>query len=338
MINKVVPPDQNFKNIAVSDNKEFRFNLYKNGKPHLVVVNESLPFWNDPVKFNKLYYSKGRDQNFVGTLLEKALVELHFKGDYGLAHGVDAVTVLASFENGYFEAFHDTDLSDFGYKLKDLITHGKKTNSLMVISFKNKVSKYNIRSHHSYSLIDHKDDIVKLYNPHGKTLMIPINILVENIARLNIFYVENAIFRIPTPKTAVDFSDSWNGSDKRNTHVDYELIVEKDDTEVLVNIHSKKYNDIVRVIQIIPINDNTTSSKEENGTDALESVTSGNHAKSSLRAVLRKGKYTLRFLQKVYDRKISKKPLKYSDYLENDKNYFFFRFAASKQCNVRKFD
>ena len=129
LINKVIPKGQNFKRDSLSDSKEvseFQFNLYKYGKPHRAVVNESLFFWDDPVKLNKLYYSDGRDRNFVGPLLEKALMETHFKGDYKSAGSVDAVNVLTSFTNSFFEEFYDCDLIGLGYKLEDLITHGKK--------------------------------------------------------------------------------------------------------------------------------------------------------------------------------------------------------------------
>ena len=170
LINEVVPPDQNFRYNSLSDNKEiaeFQFNLYKNGILHRVVVNESLAFWNDPVYSNELYYSDGRNQNFVGPLLEKALIKLFFNGNYELARNVDPVKIITSFFNAIFEEFYNTDLNDLGYKVEDVITHGKKTNSLMVVEFKNTIPNYSISNTHAYTLIDYTEDMVKLYDPHG---------------------------------------------------------------------------------------------------------------------------------------------------------------------------
>ena len=120
LINKVVPPDQNFKNVSNSDIKkpsQFRFYLYKNGKAHVVVVNESLyfwnrfyavytlplalfwsgwrkRFWNNILSLQRLYYSNSCNQNSVGPFLEKALIKLLFNGNYELAHCVDPKKVF----------------------------------------------------------------------------------------------------------------------------------------------------------------------------------------------------------------------------------------------------
>ena len=139
LINKVVPKNQTFKNKSLTDYKEiseFVFNLYKHGKLYHVVVNESLTFWNDSVDSNNLYYSDGMNQNFVGPLLEKALVELLFAGNYKLARSIDGAIVLTSFSNALFEEFYDSDLVYLGYNLKDVLTHGINTNSLMVVTLK----------------------------------------------------------------------------------------------------------------------------------------------------------------------------------------------------------
>ena len=335
LIDKVFPRNQNFNNNSLTDNKEiseFSFNLYKNGKPHKVVVDENLFFWNDSIDSNKLYYSYGREQNFLSSLLEKALVETHFEGDYGLATAVHPVKIITSFSNAFFEELYKPDLNDLGYKLGDVVTHGKRTNSLMVVGFKNELPEYHIQNYHAYTLIDCSEDAVKLYDPEGKYMTIPKNIFLENCYLFIISYIDNEIFRIPKLNTYVEFSDTWNGSDKNISYVDYDLIVEEEDTEVLVNIIEKGYNDISRLICIIPINENNTI---DNRMDKWKAV-SENLYKSSLRAVLGKGNYKLRFKQILYSRKISGDPQKYSEYLENDKNYFLFRFAASKQCTVKK--
>ena len=180
--------------------------------------------------------------------------------------------------------------------------------------------------------------MLKLYNPHGRYIVIPTNTFIENFDRLTISYIDNEIFRIPKLNTFVEFADTWNGSKKqaRISYVDYDLIVEEDDTEVLVNIF-KKYNDAVRLIAIdrlIAINNNTTNTKEEIRMNTLTSK-SKNHHKLSLRAVLRSGKYILAFYQKVFDNK-KNLPQNYSKTLEKERNDFVFRFVASKECIVKK--
>ena len=108
----------------------------------------------------------------------------------------------------------------------------------MVIGFKDNLLKYKIYNCHEYTVIDFTEDIVKLYNPYGKYVMIPTNIVIENFDRLLISYKDNEIFGMPKLKTVVEFTDSWDevNLDKKISYVDYDLIVEEDDTEVLVNI------------------------------------------------------------------------------------------------------
>ena len=325
LINKVVPPNQNFKNSSLTDSKEvseFVFNLYKCGKLHLVIVNESLTFWNDLVYSNRLYYSRCRNMNFVGPLLEKALIKLLFNCDYKLSIGVDALAVLTSFSNTFFEEFYETELDEFGYKLKDVMTYAKTTNSLMVVDFKNKVSQYRISDGHAYTLIDYADDIVKIYNPYGKHIRIPTSVFVENIHRLLISYTGNEIFKMPNIKTSLEFADSWNGSGRIFSHVDYDLTVEEDDTVVLINNLNENYSRIFRHVYVIPTN-NTIIGCIRGMINRFFTFILG-YPRTSLRAVLKRGKYKIRFVQE------------HSKYLQNDKNNFLFRFAASKQCIVKK--
>ena len=140
------------------------FYLYKHGLPHNVVVNEKLELIS-----NKLKYCRTYDQNFLGPLLEKALVQLHFDGKYELAEGVHAVNVLTRFINTFFERFYCihidnkyTQLSYLGkncfttessssgqciddrtlFEIYDVITYGLETNSLMVVNFKNNLPEH----------------------------------------------------------------------------------------------------------------------------------------------------------------------------------------------------
>ena len=77
--------------------------------------------------------------------------------------------------------------------------------------------------------------------------MIPMNILIEIYHTLRISYTNNKIFKIPKQTTAIEFVDSWkevtvdelftwSNTDKIKSYIDYDLIVEEDDTEVIVNI------------------------------------------------------------------------------------------------------
>ena len=67
-----------------------------------------------------------------------------------------------------------------------------------------------------------------------------------------------------------------------------------------------------------------------------------NPFKSSQRTVLRRGKYKLRVQQSLYDFDKHYEDFnddeyrKYSEYMENDKNEYYFRLTASKQCRLEK--
>ena len=62
--------------------------------------------------------------------------------------------------------------------------------------------------------------------------------------------------------------------------------------------------------------------------------------KSSQRMVLRRGKYKMRVQQSLYDYNKHYRYFpsdlfrNYSEYMENDKNEYYFRLIASKQCRV----
>ena len=123
------------------------------------------------------------------------------------------------FSNTFFEEFYNTDLIDLAYKVKDAITNGIKTNSLMVVGFKNKVSKYNISKTHAYTLIDYTADILKLYNPHGRDIIIPTETFLNNFRTFHVSCIGNKVFNILKRKTFVEYSDTWNVSDKKISYV-----------------------------------------------------------------------------------------------------------------------
>ena len=148
LFNKVVGSNKNFENVLLRATEKplrFVFNLYKNGKSYKVVVDEKLPyipFWN------KLFYSNSPKNNFLGPLLEKALIHLHFNGKYKSAKGVPAFMILSSFTNSFFEEFRG-----FSDEIYDVINHGIKTKSLIVVIFKENVQKfkYALLKNHYYT-------------------------------------------------------------------------------------------------------------------------------------------------------------------------------------------
>ena len=80
--NKVVPPSgQN----RWDERTRFVFNIHKFGKLHRFAIDVvSLPVTSE----NELDYSGSENNNMVGLMLEKALVDLHFDGEYPLSDGV----------------------------------------------------------------------------------------------------------------------------------------------------------------------------------------------------------------------------------------------------------
>ena len=152
---KVVPRGQNFKTSSTSETK-FEFNLYKLGKLHKVVVDRSLSADGDG-----LIFSRSCNDSLVGPLLEKAIVQLHYGGNYESTRGINATNVLSSFTDSFFE-HHLTNSKDTHFSLEELISHGLKTKSQMVVSFKKSVKNLNLFSRHYYTLVDVKNNFVKL--------------------------------------------------------------------------------------------------------------------------------------------------------------------------------
>ena len=148
LYNKVVPSGQNFKKsflFNTNNQSEFAFNLYKLGKLHKVVVDESLPTYGF---FNSYLYSKSSNGSLLGSLLEKALIQLLFDGEYEAATGVLGHHVLTSFTNNLFEIYLRDSSNSGNYaiapnlKLHDLVDHGLTTKSQMVVGFDREASKY----------------------------------------------------------------------------------------------------------------------------------------------------------------------------------------------------
>ena len=318
LYNKVVPGGQNFHINSRSNSSEFVFNLYKFGKLHKVVVNGNLPANND-----RLNYCRSYNKNLVGPLLEKALIKLHFDGKYESADAVAGHNVLTSFTDNFFEQ-HRIINNGSRSKVDDVISHGLKNNSQMVVEFYDTISKYGLKGHHYYSLVDKKDSLVRLYNPHGNLLSVPKNIFFESLKHFEISYYNNKVFGMPEIKTNLEISDSWSALKKNeNVHTKkYDMIVEVDDTKVLINLIVKLDKDVYTSCCIFSESDQKTK------------LTKCFINQRSVRANLKRGKYWVQV--KMRDQNENGDSELPSNYLENGGNYFLFRLAASKQCLVKK--
>ena len=141
VFNRVVPKGQRFKMgtcFDITSSSKFTFNLYKNGRHHCVNVNDILPFIND-----RLVYSTTKTKSVVGPLLEKALVQLLFDGNYELSKGVAAYNVFTSLTNNFCETFSNLS-NDLICEMTDVINHGITCKSLVVMDFK--APKYGIKT------------------------------------------------------------------------------------------------------------------------------------------------------------------------------------------------
>ena len=329
LLEKIAPVNQCFN----GKQSEFVFNLYKRGKPQRVVVNERLFLRNNSCLhfifgLQKLYYSQSHNHNFIGPLLEKALVKLHFDEKYELSYGVMVSNVLSSLSNNFFEEFSKDGLSSLGYNLESVITHGRKYSCLMVVSFNN--NNFSLHPHHAYTIIDCKKDVVNLYNPHGKHVLVPINYFIENLNHLCISYTGDKVFEMANVKTLKEFSDCWEelSADKTFSCVYYLLTVEEDGTEVLINIIDSYHTDVHKNIFLYSVNAKTFQAK-------YCDVNTSNGR--TLRKKLMSGSYQIEFMQ-YFAKDAHMKNVKenYSDCSKIDKNGFCFRFAASKKCTVKK--
>ena len=161
LYDQVVPSGQNFR--RGSRQRKFEFNIYKLGKLHRVAVDVgSLP----RNKENELVYSGSNNDDMVGPLLEKALVDLHFDGDYKSTYAIRPSFVLSSFTNSYYEDFPSVSI-DLTFDISEVIDHGLKTNSPMVVGFKEDTPDGFLLKNHYYTLVNVTNNVINLYNPHG---------------------------------------------------------------------------------------------------------------------------------------------------------------------------
>ena len=236
LYNNVVLQQHNSCYPTQPEKTEFVFNLFENGKPCRVVVDDCLRFSN----LNELCYSRSWNENLAGPLLEKALVKLHFDGKYEMAQGVDSVFVLTSLTNNLYERFV-VGYDDI-YTIHDVITHGLKNNCLMVTYIKENCSKHDLKPDHTYTLVDMTKDFVKLYDPYGKTILAPKQIFFDNFQVFDICYFENKVFNMPQMINWMEFTEPWkvvHNDFGATCLICFDLLVEEDDTEFLLNFPAK---------------------------------------------------------------------------------------------------
>ena len=303
-----------------SSKPEFEFNLYKFGKLHKVVIDDSLP----EMYGHLMYCQRTENGSFVGPLLEKALIQLLCDGSYESAIGTFGHQVLTSFTNSFFEFYS----KDYNFKVKngnvmnlpDLVKHGLITKSQMTVAFTGEG--------HAYTLVDIRDDLVKLYNPHGRKFLIPKKTFLDELCLLIISYYKNKLFNFDEISSFIEFTDTWSANawpTWRAGHLYinvYDLKVEEDDTEVLLNVIEKPG---ARMFVSCKIQD----------TSLFERPNDGSRGRlNSFRANLNRGTYKIVVCvsnrDKDYDLSLK--------YLENGGDKFLFRLAASKKCVVEKED
>ena len=330
LYNKIVPRGQNFDS---KNSSNVVFKLYKLGKRYKVMVDKTLKTSN-----NSLIYCKSSTDNLVGPLLEKALVELHFDGNYESAIGIPASFVMSCLTKNFFEELYFLANENFP-DINELISYGLKTKSQMTVNFKDiQASQCNLKTCHSYSLLDREkseNNLVKLYNPHGKIVSISKKDFLKTIKVFEICYFGNKIFGIPEIKKKVNFVHKWATlkSNEMIHFVDCKLDVTEDETEILINVVLKKFSEnIIPTIFVINTYENTII-KSSLSVGKVNSKLKYFH-KSSLRKKLMRGKYKIVVVMSKWDTLESCEECR--KYLENNGNEFLFRLAASEHCLVEK--
>ena len=322
--------------------KNLQFNIYRAGELHRVEVDaKSLPTKEGG---SELVYSSSANGDMVGPLLEKALIDVHFGGDYESSEPTCPSTVLASFTNGYYEDFPIVS-HNYGFKISDVVKHGLKSNSPMVVQFAGAPGLF---EEHCYTLLDVKNGTVKLYNPHGSYLQMTESDFYEYLQSLDIAYYKNKIFRMPQVEASFEFKETWPALQQHEKirFVGYDLFIDENDTEVLLNFLAKNAtllrdpSDVYPKFFILAV-DNKKG--EESRRIVRNSVVRGFRKPNlkqivsftcSLRARLNSGRYKVVVALSTccsFDNSAS-----IEEHLRDGRGEFLFRLAASKRCSVSK--
>ena len=102
-----------------------------------------------------------------------------------------------------------TDPFGSSFDVEDLIRHGLKTGSQMVVYLKENIKEYLIFTGHYYTLVGMKNNKVMLYDLHGRIFAVPSHAFFSNVHGVDICYFENNIFKNPEIETSVELYNNW---------------------------------------------------------------------------------------------------------------------------------
>ena len=274
----------------------------------------------------------------IGPLLEKVYVDLHFEGDYEATVGINALFVLTDFYNNFYEDF-TLLLVDLTFKASEVVNYGSENNFSMVVAFKEDTPDGLLLKNHYYTVVGVANNIVKLYNPHGYYCSVPERYFYENLEWLQVSYFNNKIFKLPEVQSLAEFHETWHAV-KLNERVIltyYNLVVDEDDTELLINLIFKKDPKKVIEPQIFIATNKAYGNRVIRSSVFQRTYKPGKtitYFPYSLRAKLRSGRYKVILALSEYTGLENCRSC--SEYLQNGGKEFSIRLAASKNCLVEK--
>ena len=200
----------------------------------------------------------------------------------------------------------------------------------MAVSFRKEAAKYGLHVDHYYSLVGIKNNKVEVYNPHGKTIVIPENMFFNYLLDVEISYFKNQIVGMPKVETMKEFTETWPKlkSTEHPSYIYFDLMVEENNTDVLINLLEMHYPYAYRIIFIIPIDSNNNINENKK---MLSSIYPELHRSDlSLGISLPRGKYRIVLLLCARSCKDME------DYLKNGGDKILLRLAASKNCTLKQ--
>ena len=208
----------------------------------------------------------------------------------------------------------------------------------MLVSFTKKSGI--LQEFHCYTLVGmQKDNMVEIYDPYGNYIYLTKSEFYESLEMLDISYFNDQIFGMPGIKSSAEFNETWLKINPPELirFVEYDLAVEEDDTDLLINVSAK------HDLRLFPSNFITTES--ENGKESHRVVSASIirnlhpekgyfYFTNSVRASLRSGRYKIVV---TLSRGLRLRScLGCKKYLKNGGKEFLFRLAASKPALVEK--